>query len=79
MTRPCAHCERPYHRSADTDPHEPDWTLCPDCADLAVWQAPCADCGEPPRGRCRDLATATHYRDAEAMRRASATQQTGAN
>jgi len=67
----CRHCATEYHRSADTDPGEPDWTLCPDCADLAVYGAACPDCGDIPRGPCRDLPTLMHYRDAEAKRRAS--------
>ena len=47
----CRHCAMTYHRSADTDPGEPDWTLCPDCADLAVYGAACPDCAQVPTAR----------------------------
>jgi hypothetical protein len=46
--RPCDHCGRNYGRSADTDPHEPDYYLCPECADMSVWAAACSECDRIP-------------------------------
>ena len=69
MRAACAHCAAPYSR--DVDDEGPDAYLCPDCADLAVMGAPCADCGETPGRRpCRDVDSLRHYRALELERRA---------
>lgn len=52
--RRCDHCGAQYIRPSDTDPAEPDYWLCGQCADMAVWGAACADCDRVPvvtRGR----------------------------
>lgn len=51
MTRQaCAHCQRPYYRPDDIDPHDPDYELCQDCADLSVFGAACSYCDRIPGG-----------------------------
>lgn len=46
--RPCDHCRANYARPADTDRTEPDYYLCPDCADMSVWAVHCSECERIP-------------------------------
>lgn len=58
--RPCDHCRHNYGRPADADRSEPDYYLCPECADAAVWGAACPECERiPTAGRpCTSTASA---------------------
>jgi hypothetical protein len=48
MQRHCDHCGQAYRRPSDADRTEPDYYLCPECADMSVWAVACSECERIP-------------------------------